>query len=99
MNRRLAKKAVKKKHHLRKYPGDIEPRMLDRLLSEFKDELAKAIDNAVMFGNRETAKTFLNSLYGSNSKFYVSMPRHHGEIELKNLFAKAFNIYIATGEM
>ena len=45
--------------------------------------------------NRE----LLDNEKGEDKKIYISMQRHHGETALKNLFAKTFNTYIATGEM
>ena len=42
MNRRKAKKAIQRKYRLRKWPGNVAPRALDRWVSE--DIISKTID-------------------------------------------------------
>ena len=42
MNRRKAKKAIKRKYRIRKWPGNVEPRALDRWVSE--DIISRTIE-------------------------------------------------------
>lgn len=52
MNKRKAKKAVKKKHNLKKYPKGLPPRIVDVYFSILKEELQKQLEEAILFGER-----------------------------------------------
>ena len=57
MNRRKAKKAVKKKWNIKKWIGNISPREVDAAYSKFhaymKAALIEAIDRAILYGEEE----------------------------------------------
>ena len=56
MNHRIAKKRVKAKHHLKKYPGNLPPRFVDILFTEFKKRLKEEITNTILYGSAVTDK-------------------------------------------
>lgn len=53
MNRRLAKKKVKQKHFIRKYPNGLAPRQVDILYTNFNAELSRAIERAILYGDKD----------------------------------------------
>ena len=51
MNRRKAKKALKKKYKsLNKYPGNIPPKLLDRVLTDMIMKLHEELEKAILYG-------------------------------------------------
>lgn len=58
MNRRKAKKAVKKKWKIKKWSGNISPREMDALYSRvhafMKAALIQVIDRAILYGDNQS---------------------------------------------
>lgn len=55
MNRRKAKKKVKRKWRIDRWPGNADPREVDAIYSEvhrrFHEAFAKALDEAILYGS------------------------------------------------
>lgn len=54
MNRRKAKKQIKRKHRIDRWPGNMSPREVDAIYCFIKREFSKAffaaLDNAILYG-------------------------------------------------
>jgi hypothetical protein len=68
MNRRKAKKAVKKKYHIKKWVGNISPRGMERIYTAFyeafKIEFCKALEKAVLYGGVDYAANIARKMKG-----------------------------------
>lgn len=51
MNRRKAKKKVKRMLHISKWPGNLEPRLVLMVHQEMSRRIAAALDHAILYGS------------------------------------------------
>lgn len=51
MNRRKAKKKIKKKWNIAKWPGNCPPWLMDTLMKRFVEEWLAEVDRAILYGD------------------------------------------------
>lgn len=56
MNFRKAKKRIKKKWRIKKWPGNLPPRLVDDFYTKMFAALSTAIDRAILYGDSDQHK-------------------------------------------